>query len=40
MPAETGGSVAPALAEHDRDAARKAWQERLARVVGRTAGTP
>jgi glycerol kinase len=41
MPAETGASVAPALAGHDRDAARKAWRERLASVVGRTApGTP
>jgi len=41
MPGETGGSVAPALAGHDRDAARKAWQERLTSVVGRTsAGSP
>jgi glycerol kinase len=41
MPAETGGGVEPALAGHDRDAARKSWQERLTSVVGRTAaGTP
>lgn len=42
MPADSGGSAEPALAGHDRDAARKAWQERLGRVVGRTAavGTP
>jgi glycerol kinase len=37
MPAETGGGVEPALAEHDRDVARKAWMERLTSVVGRTA---
>lgn len=37
MPAPTGGTVEPRLAEHDRHAARKAWQERLGQVVGRTA---
>jgi glycerol kinase len=37
MPAETGGGAEPTLAGHDRDAARKAWQERVDRVVGRSA---
>jgi glycerol kinase len=37
IPAETAGGAVPELAGDDRDAARKAWHERLARVVGRTA---
>jgi glycerol kinase len=37
MPPRTGGTVEPALAGHDRDAARKAWQERLVQVAGQTA---
>jgi hypothetical protein len=37
MSAETGSGVEPALAGHDRDAARKAWMERLTSVVGRAA---
>jgi glycerol kinase len=41
MPAGPRASVAPSLAGHDRDAARKAWRERLTSIVGRTAaGTP
>jgi glycerol kinase len=37
MPTPPGGTVEPCLADHDRDAARKAWRERLAQVVGRAA---
>jgi glycerol kinase len=37
IPVQAGGAVEPALAAHDREAARKSWQERLARVVGRAA---
>lgn len=37
MPAQPGGTVAPCLTEHDRDAARKAWRERLVQVLGQAA---
>src|SRR5262249_28931133 len=37
MPAQPGGTVEPSLADHHRNAARKAWRKRLGQVVGRTA---
>ncbi|MDR2984901.1 MAG: hypothetical protein LBV34_08670, partial [Nocardiopsaceae bacterium] len=36
MPAETSAAIKPALAEHDREAARKSWQERLAQFARQT----